>query len=63
MMPSSIDDLTDAVREAGFESNAEFFLDNANDIVYELVDTGSVEFKVGGRTFLLSLIISEERNK
>ena len=63
MISCSIDDLADAICEAGFGSNAEFFLDNADDIVCELADTGSVEFKAGDRTFLLSLIISEERNK
>lgn len=61
MMASSIDDLTDAIREAGFESNVEFFLDNANDdAICELIDTGSVRVEVGERTFLLSLNISEE---
>ena len=46
---------------AGFESNAEFFSDYADGITCELFDTGSVEVEIGDRTFLLSLIISEER--
>lgn len=63
MISSSIDDLTDAICEAGFGSNAEFFSDYADGITCELFDTGSVEVEIGDRTFLLHLIISEERNK
>lgn len=61
MISSSIDDLTDAISEADLGNNAEFFLDNFDHIVCELVETGSVECEVGERTFLLSLNISEKR--
>ena len=61
MMTSSIDDLTDAILEAGFEDNADFFMNTFVECSTELFETGSVAVEVGKRIFVLSLTIDERK--